>query len=227
MQEITLLLSQTSPLMAALPFVFLTNELHIIPVSTLQAGHHPPAIQITKHYSKLQSEQVQKEFEDVKVLGSAAAEEWLKGLEGLGSERKADAARWERWEAMGGIVKMKNSRSQEHTSKDAANISVPGIPGLPFNSGLPPQQPPTSGFQANQYPLHGLAVPTSNGQQFCQLSQHLPFPNVHNRGGFANNRLQCQIFHSGLTRHDNLAPSISLLGQINQDKKRQWSKSQS
>lgn len=42
----------------------------------------------------------------MKSLGDAAAEEWIKGLEDLGKQRRHDAARWERWEDAGGLAKM-------------------------------------------------------------------------------------------------------------------------
>lgn len=42
-------------------------------------------------------------FEEVKSLGPAAAEEWVKGLEGNGKEKISDAARWEQWEFAGGL----------------------------------------------------------------------------------------------------------------------------
>ena len=93
--------------MTALPFVFLTNELHVIPPATLQNG--PPAgIQISKHFFKPHIEELKQEFDSVKAMGSAAAEEWIKGLEGRGRERRNDALRWERWEASGGVTRMRN-----------------------------------------------------------------------------------------------------------------------
>jgi hypothetical protein len=91
--------------MTALPFVFLTTELHVIPAATLQSGP-PNSIQISKHFFKPQIENLKQEFDDVKAMGSAAAEEWMKGLEGRGRERRNDAARWERWDVSGGISRM-------------------------------------------------------------------------------------------------------------------------
>jgi hypothetical protein len=93
--------------MTALPFIFLTNELHVIPAATLQSGP-PNGIQISKHFFKPHIEKLKQEFDDVKAMGSAAAEEWMKGLEGRGRERRNDAVRWERWEVSGGIARMRN-----------------------------------------------------------------------------------------------------------------------
>jgi len=108
--------------MAALAFVFITNELHVVSSATLQCGQQPPAIQITKHFSKSQVDKIKKEFEEVKVLGSATVEEWLKGLDGRGQERRNDAARWERWEMSGGVEKIRKF-GLEFISKSAGQIS--------------------------------------------------------------------------------------------------------
>ncbi|KAG9234579.1 hypothetical protein BJ875DRAFT_461152 [Amylocarpus encephaloides] len=99
-KEIDLLLSSRVPsvLLPALPFIFLTNELHVLPQATLQSGAPPPTIQISKWWSNSQVEEIRQEFDDAKTLGSATAEEWLKGLDERGRKWKPDAARWERWE---------------------------------------------------------------------------------------------------------------------------------
>ena len=99
--------------MAALPFIFITNELHVIPAATLQNGNPPSTIQMTKHYFKPHIEAIKEEFNNVKSMGSATAEEWLKGLDDRGKERRNDAARWERWEASGGVMRMRSAEIQE------------------------------------------------------------------------------------------------------------------
>lgn len=125
-KEIDLLLSSSIPslLMPALPFVFLTNELHVIPATALQNGQPPSTTQITKYYFKKHVEDIKEEFESVKAMGSATIEEWLKGLEDRGKERRNDAARWERWEASGGIVRMKTPE-QKHHSKQIPAALIP------------------------------------------------------------------------------------------------------
>ncbi|KAI9743519.1 MAG: hypothetical protein M1818_002832 [Claussenomyces sp. TS43310] len=108
--EIDLLLSPSvpSPLLAALPFAFLTDDFHLIPANTLQQGP-PPNISIAKYFFKSGVEDIQQEFCKVKGLGSGTAEEWLKGLDGTGRSIRADASRWERWEAGGGLQRMRGS----------------------------------------------------------------------------------------------------------------------
>lgn len=140
--------------MAALPFVFLTNELHVLPLATLQSGTPPPTIQMTKNFFQPQIEDIKKEFMEVKSMGSATAEEWLKGLEDRGKERRNDSVRWERWEASGGVARMRSTEPQA-TAKPAtqatnftlsvttpSNGHVPTLPdrnpSVPQASRLPP-----------------------------------------------------------------------------------------
>jgi hypothetical protein len=96
--------------MVALPFIFMTNEYHVLSSHTLQSGQPPSVIQITKRFLKTQIEEIKKDFEDAKSLGAATAEEWLKGLEERGKEKRYDGARWERWENSGGLLSMGISR---------------------------------------------------------------------------------------------------------------------
>ena len=155
--------------MAALPLVLFTNELHVIPAATLQAAQHPSSIQITKLFSKQQVEDISKEFDSVKALGTAAAEEWLKGLDGLGKERKSDAARWERWEAGGGLAKMRSHDVQElqRVKIETVVYNQPRPLGLPSGNGLPPHQPPKLTPQVTQYPPYqGPPMPLKSHNNF-------------------------------------------------------------
>ncbi|RFU33371.1 hypothetical protein B7463_g2962, partial [Scytalidium lignicola] len=134
-KEIDLLLSSSvpSPLMAALPFVFFTNDLHVIPQTTLETGQPPSAIQITKHFLKQHVEQIKQEFFEVKSIGSAAAEEWLKGLDDRGKERRNDALRWVRWEASGGLTRTRGAGPNE-TAQNSAQIQPSSVPLVASNS---------------------------------------------------------------------------------------------
>ncbi|KAL5326087.1 hypothetical protein ACEPPN_007225 [Leptodophora sp. 'Broadleaf-Isolate-01'] len=148
--EIDLLLSSSipSPLMAALPFIFLTNENHVLSSAALQNATHPASLKLTKHFFNFQVDEIKKEFEEVKAMGSATAEEWLKGLEGRGRERKNDAARWERWEASGGIAKMLGSVTLGQNATNS--VSVPPTMMQPINGNLPPHPGNNPLFLTNQ-----------------------------------------------------------------------------
>ncbi|KAL2066599.1 hypothetical protein VTL71DRAFT_2670 [Oculimacula yallundae] len=164
-KEIDLLLSSSipSPLMAALPFVFLTNELHVLSSAVLQNGQQPSSLQITKHYLNSHVDEIKKEFADVKDMGTATAEEWLKGLERRGKERRTDATRWERWEANGGIAKMLGQGTQARNPDNPAALSIPSstMP-RPTNSSLPPHPGNNPLFSTHQT-SHLPPLPTQNG----------------------------------------------------------------
>lgn len=164
-QEIDLLLSSSvpSPLIAALPFVFLTNELHVLPLVTLQNGQPPPTIQITKNFFLPQIDEIKREFLDVKSMGSATAEEWLKGLDDRGKQRRTDSIRWERWEASGGIARM------HMTEPQVASKTAPGNFTLPTTRPISAQGPTTNG---------NTPTIVGNNPNMPQFS-HLP-PTIHN-----------------------------------------------
>ncbi|KAI9792484.1 MAG: hypothetical protein M1835_007850 [Candelina submexicana] len=141
--EMALFLSPEVPsfLVPALPFALLTPEWHVIPSSTLQNSPPPPIVQITKHYYKPDIESVKRQLEEVKGLGSAATEEWIKGLDGEGKERMSEAARWERWEDRFNLA---NTASKDTTANSGpvpvinatvtANTAHGHLPVLPATS---------------------------------------------------------------------------------------------
>ncbi|KAF4947233.1 hypothetical protein FGADI_10541 [Fusarium gaditjirri] len=119
-KELELLLSSSFPsvLLPALPPVLVDADMHVIHPRTIQAGTVPPHIQVTKLFWSEHVEQIKLEFENVKVLGSAAAEEWIKGLEIRGKQALADASRWEKWAGSGGM-------GQFQAPKTAAKAEAP------------------------------------------------------------------------------------------------------
>ena len=151
--------------MPALPFVFLTNELHIISPATLQNGPPPPTIQITKNFFQRQIEELKIEFSQVQSMGAATAEEWIKGLEERGKERRIDAGRWEKWEASGGVARMRSLELHERVKNTAltrnATPSTAGMMIIPqpandshyvFNSNESTQLPAQIPTQVHQLP---------------------------------------------------------------------------
>lgn len=90
-------------LIPALPFALVTSTLHFVPSVTLRSTPVPPSAGMTKYYYKPHIDRLKRKFEDVKSLGPAAVEEWIKGLESKGKEHLADSARWEQWEVNGGL----------------------------------------------------------------------------------------------------------------------------
>ena len=149
--------------MAALPFIFLTNEMHVLPLTTLQGGQPPPMVQITKNFFQPQIEDIKQQFLNVKSMGSATAEEWLKGLDDRGKERRNDSIRWERWEAGGGVARMRITERQGSNN----------LPTLPSNSALSISTPNSTPGPAPK----GNVPPFGNNLNISQVS-HLP-PPIH------------------------------------------------
>ncbi|KAK2759043.1 hypothetical protein FQN54_003142 [Arachnomyces sp. PD_36] len=104
-KEMDLLFSSTLPsiLLPALPFALFTPSMHFISSIALRGSQSSANFNLTKYYFKPHIQAMKREFDEVKALGSATAEEWVKGLETNGKEKLADAARWEQWEMSGAL----------------------------------------------------------------------------------------------------------------------------
>ncbi|KAF5666263.1 hypothetical protein FHETE_6311 [Fusarium heterosporum] len=129
-KEIDLLLSTSFPsfLLPALPPVLVDAEMHVIPPRAMQTGAIPPDTQVTKLFWSEHVEKIKAEFEHVKALGSAAAEEWIKGLEIRGKQALADASRWEKWVGSGGIAQL---RMPKISAKAEVIVSATSLPSKP------------------------------------------------------------------------------------------------
>lgn len=134
--DLLMMPSVPSELAAALPFVFLTQDLHAISPAAMERGQPPAVGPLQKLHWSAHVEDLKQEFLEVRVMGSATAEEWLKGLDGRGSERRIDASRWENWgTASGGLSQMRNVLYPGHRPPAPASLptrttSVVHIPGL-------------------------------------------------------------------------------------------------
>lgn len=120
--------------------MFFSDQLHIIPYATLQNSQSPLSFKVAKTYFRPHTEDINQEFTNVKAMGPATAEEYAKGLNGRGKEAKADSARWERWEAIGGVARMRLPESAEVTDAPVkANGTIqPGFfPATNFAQGPP------------------------------------------------------------------------------------------
>jgi hypothetical protein len=160
-QEVDVLLSPSTPsfLLAGLPMVFVTPELHVIPPQVLSSGTGPLQTQVEKGFYSAQIQDINAEFEAVKALGYAAAGEWTKGLEARGKRSLADASRWERWYLSGGVHDMRTSRQslQAPPLKDEAASSslfrdMIGFPQLGENHS--PAARPTGGNKGAWTSIH-------------------------------------------------------------------------
>jgi hypothetical protein len=135
--------------MPALPFVFFTNELHVLPPTTLQNGPPPSTIQITKRFFQSQIEELKDEFSEVQSMGVATAEEWIKGLDERGKDQRTDAGRWEKWEVSGGAARMRGMESQEAVKSTApTRTATPSTASTMFTF-VPPSNGHNSAFQSH------------------------------------------------------------------------------
>lgn len=124
--------------------------------TALHQGQQPPSnIQISKYFLKSDVESIKKEYFKVKGLGNAAAEEWVKGLDNRGKAKRLDVARWERWEASGGLQRLRKDEPDNLPEK-AAHQSLP--------SSLPPRPATFHGYSGFGQPPHaGSAYPPPPG----------------------------------------------------------------
>jgi hypothetical protein len=124
-----LLLNSTFPsfLLPGLPSAFVSQTGNYVTSVTLRNGTPPSDVKLTKHFYKPQVEEIQRRFHEARELGNASAEEWVKGLESEGRDRCNDAARWEQWEAKGGLKKVNSRPNQKPISSAPKHVSGPGL----------------------------------------------------------------------------------------------------
>lgn len=175
-QEIDVLLSSACPsvLLPALPVAFLTEQLGIIPPQLIQAGTTSSQSPVTKVFWPDHLEEIKSEFEGVKLLGSAAAEEWLKGLEIRGKRALADASRWEKWDLSRGVYQMQIATPWVLPLPDEPETPIQlGIP-IPFQP-LPPKPPQADQVQDQNQPApstkHGIPGLTTSSLQLRTQGQ--------------------------------------------------------
>lgn len=137
--------SVPSTLLSALPLILFTNELHVVASTSVHPGQHPPSsIKVTKYYLKSDVEGIKKENVRIKELGNAAAEEWVKGLSDRGKAKRLDIARWERWEASGGLQRI---------LRDELDI-IPTVFPTTQPTSLPPRPATFHGYSGFGQPPH-------------------------------------------------------------------------
>lgn len=90
-------------------------------------------MEIGKYYYKKHVEEITQELNDALSLGSAAAEEWSKGLDAKGRERMKVADNWEKWDV----------RDQQEQKRSAAILSSDAIRSRKEMSKSPPRQIPS------------------------------------------------------------------------------------
>lgn len=93
-------------LLPALPFAFISSANNYITSTVQRTTAPPPQVQLIKHYYKPHIQEIKQRLASARELGSASADEWIKGLDAEGKDRLSEAFRWEQWEAKGGLKKV-------------------------------------------------------------------------------------------------------------------------
>ncbi|MCJ1351859.1 MAG: hypothetical protein MMC33_001843 [Icmadophila ericetorum] len=182
--EIDLLLTSAFPsfLLPALSYAFVSQTDHYVASTVLRNGAPPSELQLIKLYYKPHIQDIKNQLDQVRELGSASAEEWIKGLDMEGKDRLNDAARWETWEAKGGLAKVNakpNSRSAIRIipGKDVSltlenevpNGNQSGQPGFPTVSGTE-----TGSNRSLSFPQEGTTTTQSLQSSATALHNGLP-----------------------------------------------------
>ncbi|KAH7086947.1 hypothetical protein FB567DRAFT_526606 [Paraphoma chrysanthemicola] len=155
--ETSLLFSESSALRPALPFALITRDENYVPAHHLHNTSIPPEVEIGKYYYKKHVEEITCEMKNALRLGSAAAEEWSKGLDAQGKERMKAADNWEKWDgrdqqeqnrlaaALSSVANHSHkeaSRSPRQIPSPVIHTPVPVAPSSQYAHPRPPTVPP-------------------------------------------------------------------------------------
>lgn len=166
-------------LLPALPFAFISSSNNYITNTVLRTtAPPPPQLQLTKHYYKPHIQEIKQRLEGARELGSASADEWIKGLDGEGKDRLSEAVRWEQWEAKGGLKKV-NLRSLRATTIPGHTSTGPKVSNTkngthsdrstPQVVSLPPRLSGDSGSPPSSSPNHLPYFSPNTSSQLCPI----------------------------------------------------------
>ena len=127
-------------LIPALPFVFLTEGLKVLTAYDIEQGKLPANAQLTKLFLASDVDELKEEFDSVQQMGPGTTEEWFKGLDGRGKDRRNEALKWEKWEASGGYSA---ARAPVKPPSPPRGTVLPAVStaAKTLNNGLPPRPP--------------------------------------------------------------------------------------
>ncbi|KAG9253599.1 uncharacterized protein F5Z01DRAFT_675007 [Emericellopsis atlantica] len=108
-KELDIILAGKTPsfLLPGIPVASVAPYRKVVPPSALKAGRVPAGTPIVKMYWKSHVTQIEANFQRVKLLGTGALEEWLKGLQLRQSSMLKDMDRLESWAVEDGFTTMK------------------------------------------------------------------------------------------------------------------------
>jgi len=142
--------------MPAVGFALVTPELHVVPAGLLERGQVPASTKVEKLFWSDDVDKLMHEFQGVKELGLAAAEEWIKGLETRGTKSRHDTWRWEKYASSGGVGQMRTLLYPGYQQKQ---LSQP-VAAAPTASG--PVAEPGLGFPQGASDAVAPSAPVAN-----------------------------------------------------------------
>ena len=112
--------------MSALTCAFISQEDHLVASNELRTRSPPEDVLLTKVFFKPQMDEMKTRVQRV-ILdhGSAAVDEWIKGLDDEGRDRAEEVIRWENWEAKGGLEKVNARPPKRKPAPAKKQISKP------------------------------------------------------------------------------------------------------
>lgn len=219
-----MLLSSASPLLPGLPFALFTQSMHFIPQSLVRESSVPVGILLQKYYFVPDIDSLRDRADEARSFGSAAAEEWFKGLNAVGEAVLDDAARFEQWEINGGLVGTYSAlaRASEKSNGEERFTSTPlGLPPRPPTSFPYPSSitaPPGLVSNLPPMPSHGLppGVELPSGpltfekpsDSVSMSSQHSTGTNRPSKGNRERARIRSQKKADIIERCMKLSPPI-------------------
>lgn len=93
-------------LLPALPFTYVTQDLNVVTLTSVEQGQLPPETS-SKRFLSTDVKELEQEFFSVKELGTGTMEEWMKGLPVRGQKRLNEAKKWEKWAAAGHLQQVR------------------------------------------------------------------------------------------------------------------------
>ena len=118
-----------SALISALSYGIFGPSLDYILSAFLRQCSPPPGLRLSKFFFRPQLERTKTMLDEVRALGSAAVEGWMKGL---GQERLERVTKFERWELSGDFEKATMHRDE--AAPDTITLAGVEIPDLIFEA---------------------------------------------------------------------------------------------
>lgn len=110
-----------------LSFAIFTPSFNYVTSASLRQNQTSPELKLAKYYYRPDIDELENKLVEVQALGSAAAEEWFKGLQASGQEKQADAERLEQWELGFASYQQSDSTIRQKLFPRSPSLSLPSV----------------------------------------------------------------------------------------------------